>query len=150
MSENEHRQYISSEKNTIDLDEQVSALTSILKSLGYLYHIWKDNDTTYCSIGITERKEPMRGIVLYVYGESDPLFEHDYDWIEHDLSTALLFEDVSNREDMLLEILFRYSLLHPQGYFYNESDWFYSSSDIQCIYKSGQWENWCYLKPQNR
>lgn len=133
-------------KDTLNLDRQVSTLLTVFQSLHYSYHIWS-SDNCYCSISINE-ESTNKGLVLHIYGTPNPLVEGEYDWIAPNLEPTLLFEDITLREDMVLNVLSNYIQKYPDGVFYNEMEWFYTKEDIERIQcKAAQ--DWCYLKPED-
>ena len=64
---------------------------------------------------------------------------------------AIYIENLGDDEqlNMLLEFMYYYMKLYPEHVFfhYGGIDWFYTKSDIDTIYESGDWQDWCYIKP---
>lgn len=71
-----------------------------------------------------------------------------FSWVTPNLYAAILIEDIFDSEDSILKILHMYLKIHPDEYFYAETDWFYDKDDIDRIYKSSEWYHWCYRKPK--
>ncbi len=85
---------------------------------------------------------------MYVYGENIPEYKKgDFEWIDDDLAAAINIEDISEREETLIRLLYEYFKYYPDDYFVDEFDRHYNKNNIDVIYKNKNRSGWCYKKP---
>ncbi len=136
-------------KDKMNLEETKKLMGAIFEKKGYFYGMTehKNSDRKYYTCGVSEYQGSEKGFVMYLKGEHDPFDEGKFDFIECDLGKVLHIEDISDSEDMLLRILYEYFKVHPNDYFFDDLDWYYTKKEIDRIYNSDDWEDWPYKNP---
>lgn len=85
--------------------------------------------------------------LMYIYSDDDSFDRFDWVLKEGNLIRAVIIEDISGCERMLLDFLYEYLMLNPKDYFWNELDWYYTYDDIVKIRQKEFNPDWCYMKP---
>ena len=136
-------------KDKMNLEETKKLMSSILDKLGYYYGMSEKNKRgrKFYTCGVSEYQGAEKGFVIYLYGESNPPDRTYEEWIDSDLGKVLHIEDISGSEDMILKILYEYFKVHPNDYFFDDLDWYYTKKEIDIIYNSDDWEDWPYKNP---
>ncbi len=136
-------------KDKMNLEETKDLMVSILERFSYSYSMSeeKHKGRKFYTCGVSEYQGSEKGFVMYLYGEQDPFDEGQFDFIECDLGNSVYIEDVSGSEDMILKILYEYFKVHPNDYFFDVLDWYYTKKEIDIIYNSDDWEDWPYKNP---
>lgn len=118
--------------------------------------IFKDDGSfRYTTANITNTLEDVDErleLLMYVYGESESVYDKEYDWIIRNglLNQVINIEDFDGCEKILLDFVYEYMELNPNDIFWNELKWFYKYKDIALIHKQAFDREWCYKNPEDR
>ena len=130
------------------MDRGLYYLFGIFDSLAYEYYDWDEvsKGKHYNSISVGKRESSIddESLIIYIYNTFDPKESIQFNWIGEKLNLIILIENISECEDMVLEILFEYLKFHPDDIFYNEMEWYYTKRDIDEIYLKPSKKDWCY------
>ena len=135
-------------KADINLKKLKSELFGIFDSLAYDYYYWDEasKGKHYNSISVRKKESSIddESLIIYMYNTFDPKESIQFNWIDEELNLVILIESISECEDMVLEILFKYFKFHQDDIFYNEMEWYYTKKDIDEIYLKPSKKDWCY------
>lgn len=141
-------------KDKIVFEEVWNTTVDALNKTGYLYycsHIQGIYLTHTISVCENEDEDSEKCFLMYVDGESEDMYDDDFDWIEKGarLNKIIYIENISNREDMALNFIKEYLKMNPSDIFWTGYDWYYTSADIERIAsKEFNWD-WCYDNPKD-
>lgn len=135
--------------NDIEIESAKNKIVDILNFLNYSYSIsYETKIDKHYVLGVNEFLGSDKGFVMYIYDK--PRFDDgDFEWICKEVDVVALIEDIYCCGDMILKILYEYFKDNPSDFFYDDFKWFYTKEDIDKIYNSSDWEDWCYKKPPN-
>lgn len=135
-------------KADMDLYNLKNEMFEIFDSLSYEYNDWNEmsEGKPYNSISVRKKSASTddESFIIYLYNTFDPKESIQFNWIDEELNIIILIESISECEDMVLEILFKYLKLYPSDIFYNEMEWYYTKKDIDEIHLKPSRRDWCY------
>ena len=104
----------------------------------------------YTTANIADTYDDIPGAQQWImYLCSNDYCLDDFEWILEGghLIRAIIIENFSECEKMLLDFLYEYLKLNPEDYFWDEFDWYYTFEDIKKIRQNEFDRYWCYQNP---
>lgn len=140
-------------KNDIQFDMILCQMKQIIHSLNLICHDDIENSRNergeyqYTAISVMDNSQ--RGFLMYVYNQSDDIFDTEFDWIQpgRKLNQIVNIENFHDCEDILLDLVYEYLKRNPNDIFYDECDWFYTYEAIKRIKQKKFDPDWCYQSP---
>lgn len=130
-----------------DLESIKAEFTGICGKLGYTVTFPEEfyYGKTCCDFSVQETAGSDTGFVMWLYSDIDVVPE--YDKIAPRLSSVAMIESISGCEEMIFNILREYFELHPEDYFYDELQWYYTKRSIEHIAEGEDRVDWLYQHP---
>ena len=85
--------------------------------------------------------------LMYIHSSDDCMDQFDWILMDGHLIRAIIIEDFSECEKILLDFLYEYFKLNPEDYFWDEYDWYYTQEDIVKLKQREFDKDWCYKNP---
>ena len=141
--------WILTKERVTDIEIFKDDIMRILERFPCECHAYEKNDEYF--ISIVENNDEY-GVSMYASDYDTP---QDIPFCNDKIYyCAIYIETLGDDEQlkMLLEFMHYYLKLYPDHVFfhYGGIDWFYTKSDIDTIYESGSWEDWCFIQPPKK